>query len=99
MPKGGRKVVRINALGLLHRLHIDTLPTDVHMLLPVLQCYTLEMLAIGYTQHCLLSAFKMFLKHPKIIVCCQPWRDLYLKYAAMLKTIRQTKGVSNTPTP
>jgi hypothetical protein len=56
---------------------MDTLPTDVHMLLPVLQCYTLEMLALGYPQHCLLSAFKMFLKHPKIIVCCQPWRDLY----------------------
>jgi hypothetical protein len=36
-----RKVMRINALGLLHRLHMDTLPTDVHMLLlPVLQWHT-----------------------------------------------------------
>jgi hypothetical protein len=35
----------------------------------------------------------------KLSIKFLPWGDLYLKYAAVLKSIRQTKGVSNTITP
>jgi hypothetical protein len=37
------KVMRINALGLLHCLHMETLPANVHIMLPVLQWYALKM--------------------------------------------------------
>ena len=43
---GRRKVMRTNASGLLHRMYIYFLLSDMHMLLSVLQCYTLEMQAV-----------------------------------------------------
>ena len=95
---GRRKVMRTNALGLLHRLYMDTLPSDVHMLLPVLQCYTLEMQAAGYPWHCLLSAFRVFLRHPKIVYC-QSWRNLHDRYAEMLKSVWCSKNVIDSLTP
>jgi hypothetical protein len=93
-----RKVMRTNALGLLHRLHMDTLPSDVHMLLPVLQCYTLEMQAAGYPWHCLLSVFEVFLKHPKVVKS-QSWRDLHGRYAQLLKCIWGSQNASDTLSP
>ena len=90
--------MRTNALGLLHRLHLDTLPSDVHLLLPVLQCYTLEMQAAGYPWPCLLSVFKVYLKHPKV-VNCQSWRELHGRYAEMLKSIWCSQNESDTLSP
>ncbi len=95
---GRTKVMRTNAIGLMHRLYMDTLPTDVHMLLPVLQCYTMEMHSAGYPWSCLLSAFKAFLKHPKI-VHSQSWRELHDRYAKMLRSVWCSKNVSNSLSP
>ena len=80
-----KKVMRTNLLGLLHRLLMDTLPSDVPGLLPVLQCYTVEMRAAGYPVFSLLSAYTLFLKHPKVVQS-QQWRKLYMQYAKWLKS-------------
>lgn len=86
-----KKVMRTNMLGLLHRLMMDTLPTDVPKLLPVLQCYTLEMKAAGYPVFSLLSAYTLFLKHPKVVQS-QQWRELHVQYAKWLKSRWQMQG-------
>jgi hypothetical protein len=75
-----RSVMRNTGLGLLHRIYMDTKPSDVHMLLPVLKCYQMELCSVGYPSNFLLSVFKRFLQHPKV-AGCNDWHLLYENYS------------------
>jgi hypothetical protein len=73
-------VMRNTGLGLLHRMYMDTKPSDVQMLLPVLVCYQAELCSVGYPPSFLLSVFKRFLQHPKV-AGCHAWHLLYQQYS------------------
>jgi len=79
-----RRTVMSNSLvGLLHRMHMDTQPKDVHLLLPVLLSYDAELKTLQYPNHYLMSAFRKFLLHAKVSrgTNSQQWRDLYCSFA------------------
>jgi hypothetical protein len=79
-----RRTVMSNSLvGLMHRLHMDTQPKDVHLLLPVLLGYDAELSTLQYPSHYLLSAFRKFLLHTKVSrgTNSQQWRDLFCSFA------------------
>jgi hypothetical protein len=79
-----RRTVMSNSLtGLLHRIHMDTQPKDVPLLLPVLLSYDVELSMLQYPSHYLLGAFRSFLRHAKIAdsIDFVLWRDLYLAFA------------------
>ena len=75
--------------GLMHRLHMDTQPKDVPLLLPVLLSYDAELSTLQYPDHYLLRAFRKFLSHAKVSDSenYTLWRGLYCSYA-------QHKGVT-----
>jgi hypothetical protein len=79
-----RRAVMSNSLtGLLHRIHMDTQPKDVPLLLPVLLSYDAELSTLQYPPHYLLGAFKKFLSHAKVSDSenASLWRDLYYSFA------------------
>lgn len=76
-------VLRNSLIGLLHRMHMDTQPKDVPMLLPVLIAYDAELHTLQYPSHSLLNAFERFLMHTKVSqgTNSQRWYDLYRSFA------------------
>jgi hypothetical protein len=75
--------MRTGLIGLLHRMHMDTQPKDVPLLLPVLLAYDVELSTLGYPSNSLLNAFKKFRRHAKVSqgTNSQLWYDLYLSFA------------------
>ncbi len=69
--------------GLLHRMFMDTQPKDVPLLLPVLLSYDAELRTLQYPSHYLLSAFRKFISHSKVLCSgnVMLWRDLYFSFA------------------
>jgi hypothetical protein len=59
-------VMRTTVLGLLHRMHMNTLAQDVPMLLPVLLSCSAEFERAGYPRNFLLRCLPAFLRHIKI---------------------------------
>jgi hypothetical protein len=58
--------MRTTVLGLLHRMHMNTLAQDVPMLLPVLLSYSADFERAGYPRNFLLRCLPAFLRHIKI---------------------------------
>jgi hypothetical protein len=59
-------VMRTCGLGLMHRLLMDTLAKDVHLLLPTLLLNHAELCLVGYPPSFLSKMFCIFLRHPKV---------------------------------
>jgi hypothetical protein len=79
-----RRTVMSNSLtGLLHRVFMDTQPKDVPLLLPVLLSYDAELSTLQYPSHYLLTAFRKFISHSKVLSSgnVSLWRDLYFSFA------------------
>jgi hypothetical protein len=76
-------VLRTGLLGLMHRIHMDTLAKDVPALLPVLLSYDAELQTLGYPSTSLLHVFERFLRHPKVSngTNSQSWYSLYRSFA------------------
>lgn len=75
-------VLRNSLIGLLHRMHMDTQPKDVPLLLPVLLAYYVELHTLQYPSHSLLNAFEKFLHHTKVSQGTNShlWYDLYRSF-------------------
>ena len=89
-------VTRNIVLGLLHRIHMDTLPGDVAMLLPVLLGYTLDLLHAGYPMGFLYRVFCTFMRHPKVADSRQWWL-LFSEYSLVFKCLRGLECGSSNP--
>lgn len=74
-----RTVMRNICLGLLHRMYMDTKPSDVHLLLPVLQCYQTELQLAGYPVYFFSSVVTLFSRHSKV-ANSQAWQDLFVAF-------------------
>lgn len=82
-----RFVLRNGIIGLLHRMHMDTLPKDVPLLLPALLSYDAELHLLQYPRYCLPSAFQKFLRHPKVSMGTNSrnWHALYDSFASCIR--------------
>jgi hypothetical protein len=79
-----RRTVMSNSLtGLLHRMHMDTQPKDVPLLLPVLLSYDAELSTLQYPSYYLLTAMRKFLSHAKVASSENAllWHDLFFSFA------------------
>lgn len=76
-------VMRNTVLGLLHRMHMNTLDQDVLMLLPVLMSYSAEFERAGYPRKFVLRCLPAFLRHTKI-QSNEKWRRLATQYSEIL---------------
>jgi hypothetical protein len=96
-----RVVMRNSITGLLHRIHMDTQPKDVSLLLPVLLSYDVELSALQYPRHYLLSAFRKFLLHDKVKrdFNSQLWRDLLFSFAHHKSCEAVSEKVESVPVP
>ena len=72
-------VMRTCGLGLMHRLLMDTLDKDVHLLLPTLLLYHAELCLVGYPPSFLSRVFRIFLRHPKVAKSLA-WHDLFARF-------------------
>ena len=72
-------VMRTCGLGLMHRLLMDTLDKDVHLLLPTLLLYHAELCLVGYPPSFLSRLFRIFLRHPKVAKSLA-WHDLFARF-------------------
>lgn len=86
-----RTVMRNSGLGLLHRMFMDTKPTDVPMLLPTLQSYHTELCIAGYPEMFLPNVIKLFLQHPKV-AGFEPWRMLLADFQQHCGNARGSSG-------
>ena len=78
-----RTILRNGLIGLFHRLHMDTQPKDVPLLLPVLLAYDAELRTLQYPSNSLLNAFESFRRHAKVSegTNSQLWYNLYRSFA------------------
>lgn len=78
-----RTILRNGLIGLFHRLHMDTQPRDVPLLLPVLLAYDAELHTLQYPRNSLLNAFESFRRHAKVSegTNSQLWYNLYRSFA------------------
>lgn len=93
------RVMKNTVLGLLHRIHMDTLPGDVAMLLPVLVGYNLDLIHAGYPLGFFYKVFQAFMKHPKV-ADSRRWWLLFTEYSLVFKSLWVlTGGSSNSSHP
>lgn len=76
-------VLKNSGLGLMHRMFMDTLPKDVHLLLPTLLSYNIELCLAGYPPSFLKRVFRTFLQHRKV-ANCPSWHCLYADFVTAL---------------
>lgn len=77
-----KTVLRTGLIGLMHRMHMDTQPKDVPLLLPVLLAYAAELRTLQHPVHYLCRAFESFLRHCRVSESTnsQLWYDLYSSF-------------------
>jgi hypothetical protein len=79
-------VMRNTVLGLLHRIHMNTLDQDVLMLLPVLLSHSAELVRAGYPRKFVLRCLPAFLRHSKVQSKCK-WHMLTRSYSEILNSL------------
>lgn len=79
-------VMRNTVLGLLHRLRMDTLPKDVHLLLPVLMCYVSELTACGFPCRFILTCFQKFMSNQTVRQDAA-WLTLHMHFQHVMRVL------------